>query len=263
MPSTNPLPEIKIIQRNDCQFMIMETDQIITGNLLHNGSFEQHLQVITEILIDDKSNGIVLDIGANLGTYSIPLAKRNKDLDFIGFEPQKNIYYQYCGNIFLNSLTNVKAFNFGIGSESKKISVRIPLYSSDNNIGAFSIDEETAQRNDECLISDEFETMVILTLDSLNIENIKLIKIDVEGMEKDVLLGGKETIIRNEYPPIIFETWTYKEWFQERRFELYKMLEDMGYEISIIGENNIAQHKTRNNYTFTISNNSINWTRNN
>ena len=55
---------------------------------------------------------LVLDIGANLGAYAIPVAKKIASARGVvyAYEPQRIVYYQLCGNIFLNSLDNVHAF---------------------------------------------------------------------------------------------------------------------------------------------------------
>jgi len=81
-------------------------------------------------------------------------------------------------------------------------------------------------------------------LDDLNIENIGLIKIDVEGHEIHVLKGALETLKRNNYPPILFESWD--EWRENHehcipasklRSELFQYLKELGYKIEPIGKN--------------------------
>jgi hypothetical protein len=47
----------------------------------------------------------------------------------------------------------------------------------------------------------------VMKLDDFNINNISLIKIDVEGHELQVIKGAIETLKRNNYPPILFECW--------------------------------------------------------
>jgi hypothetical protein len=76
----------------------------------------------------------------------------------------------------------------------------------------------------------------------MELTNISLIKLDVEGMELNVLKGGLKTLKDNNYPPIIFESWKHKEWFLPRRQELITFLELNGYTITPIGEDNIAIH---------------------
>lgn len=71
------------------------------------------------------------------------------------------------------------------------------------------------------------------TLDAFNIDNVGLIKIDVEGMEERVIRGGIGTIIRSNYPPILFECWNvgYFGMTQEKHDSLFNFLKSLGYEI--------------------------------
>ena len=75
------------------------------------------------------------------------------------------------------------------------------------------------------------------TLDSFNIENVGLIKIDVEGFEEKVIRGGLLTIIKNNYPPILFECWYVGydticgTMTQEKHDSLFNLLKTLGYEI--------------------------------
>jgi hypothetical protein len=82
----------------------------------------------------------------------------------------------------------------------------------------------------------------VFTLDSGAHQNVRLIKIDVEGHELEVIKGGIETIKKNNYPPIIFEAWTWKPWFEPKRKALLEYLEGHGYDIRQLGHNNLAQH---------------------
>jgi hypothetical protein len=82
-------------------------------------------------------------------------------------------------------------------------------------------------------IYDDISIVKAHILDEYNLDNIGLIKIDVEGMEEKVLRGGLGTIIRNNYPPILFELWDvgFYDMTQEKHDSLQNFLEDLGYEI--------------------------------
>jgi hypothetical protein len=77
------------------------------------------------------------------------------------------------------------------------------------------------------------------TLDSFNIENVGLIKVDIEGFEYYALRSGIGTIIRSNYPPLLIEVWGtgdidiyFKEKsdiYKKRQKLLLDMLSEMGY----------------------------------
>lgn len=134
---------------------------------------------------------IILDIGAHIGTHTINLAKCLNNGVVYAFEPQPKIFRELCYNLLLNNIQNVKLFNSAVGSENGKIELS-PLC-GDNEGG-------TGCYGNSGLFAD------LLTIDSLNLNNVSLIKIDVEGMENKVLEGARETILRNK--PIIFIEFT-------------------------------------------------------
>lgn len=76
----------------------------------------------------------------------------------------------------------------------------------------------------------------ITTLDSFNLNNIGLIKIDVEGFEKNVIEGAQETLKRNRYPRILFESWRPSRDSEGQsatylRNELFEYIRSIGYRI--------------------------------
>ena len=123
------------------------------------------------------------------------------------------------------------------------IDIELPDYANETNIGAFSIDKEVRETEYECPTKGATEPMVVFPLDDGQHEDVRLLKIDVEGHELEVLEGATKTLITNNYPPIIFEAWTWKPWYQEKRTALFDYLKDLGYEITEgINSNNLAQH---------------------
>jgi FkbM family methyltransferase len=249
------LPDTTIVKYKDCQFIIFNKPDIISNGLKNGGGYESHLEDISKALIDNEQSGCVLDIGANLGSYVVPIAKMFPEVKFYSFEPQRIIYYQLCSNIIINGIDNIHAVNGGLSDERTIIETVVPDYAKETNIGAFSLDTEVRENNYECATIGATEQMSIGMLDDYEFQDIKLIKIDVEGLELNVVKGALKTLEANNYPPIIFEAWTYKPWFQERRKELYSYIESLGYNITIVGENNIAQHTSKPMINFEVVNN--------
>jgi FkbM family methyltransferase len=234
------LPEIHLATDGDLNYALFKHNDIVS-NAVRDGGYEKELQELSTKLLAGHTDGIVIDIGANLGSYVVPLAKQHSHLQFEAFEPQRIVYYQLCANAFLNRLSNVYTHNVGLSSEQRITSYVLPNYAEETNIGAFSIDFETRAKDYEVRSEGVTERMIIIPLDSMQYEKVRLIKIDVEGHELSVLLGAEHTLRENNYPPIIFEAWTWK--FPEKRQALFSHLESLGYEITEIGQNNLAQYK--------------------
>lgn len=235
------LPNCELVNVFGVQYLVFKGNDLIS-NALKQGGYEVEVFAISQKLLQGHKDGVVLDVGANLGSFSLPLAKANPHLTFHAFEPQRIISYQLCANIIINGLENVYTYELALSNRDINIDVEMPDYANEKNIGAFSIDEETRKNDYECSTVNTSNKIELIPLDYMRFDNIRLIKLDVEGHELEALQGGIETIKNNNYPPIIFEAWNWKPWFESKRKELFQYLTDMGYEITEGGNNNLAQH---------------------
>lgn len=233
------LPNCELLKVEGTQFLVLKGQDLIS-NYLKQDLYENDIhQMCLKLLINEEA-GEVIDVGANLGSFCLPLAKKISKHTYHAFEPQRIVYYQLCGNTFINSLDNVHCHNFGLSDKRDRFEIELPDYAKETNIGAFSIDEDTRANDYECATVGKVEPMVVFPLDDGQHKNVRLIKIDVEGHELEVLKGSTKTLVTNNYPPIIFEAWTWKPWYQEKRKELFEYLQGMGYEIKEMGQNNLA-----------------------
>lgn len=138
-----------------------------------------------------KPGMIVLDIGANIGPHTVVFSKLVKEGIVYAFEPQREIYYQLCGNIALNSLKNVFCTQAAISNESGHLRVPFLDYDKPLNSGGVSMESTWATRNPAMCYP-----VPVTRIDDLKISKVDFIKIDVEGMEIKVLQGAEETINR-------------------------------------------------------------------
>ena len=159
---------------------------------IHKGLFENNLIEWCKQFCKKDQN--MLDIGAHSGTYTISLAENCNHV--YAFEPQKLTYYSLCGSVALSNLKNVTCLNFGLGSTEQVGKQTLNIVSLDGGGSTLH------NHNNNILQTEEIE---IKTLDSLNIDNIGFIKIDVEENELQVLLSSQNTLKSSKYPKILFE----------------------------------------------------------
>lgn len=203
---------------------LSENIYILPKHLLNyyvgHGLFEKELiEWCKQLCSKDK---IMLDIGAHTGTYSISLAEHCKSV--YAFEPQRMIYYSLCGSVALSSITNVYCKNVGLGSHEQVGTCTINGISLDG--GGATIH---APHNSMILYKEDIE---IITLDSLFLENIGFIKMDVENNELQVLQGAIQTLQWSNYPKILFE-------MNEHNDGLISFLNDLNYKILRVSYNNM------------------------
>lgn len=136
---------------------------------------------INNIEINDQD--IVIDCGANIGELYYSFLLKNKSIRYYAFEPEVNTYK--CLKINLNSFKNVYLENIALSNESKKTS--------------FFIDEEGANSSLSDFGSSRKLEIESKSLDDFGLENIKLLKVEAEGHELEVLQGSIKTISKTKY----------------------------------------------------------------
>jgi len=255
-------PNVSILDCAIGRYMVYSTHDSLGAILLSQGVHEPSVLQLSELIVKNSSGKNILDIGANIGTYSIPMAVKFPEKNIYSFELQRNVYYQLCGNVFLNRIKNIHAINKGVSSTSGIIEVNTVDYEKCWNIGGYSIDKVAMQADRTDFPNDAIsgvENAELIHLDNLidQIKDVGLIKLDIEGHEIEALKGGMNFLSANGYPPIIFECWNF-DWFAESKAKLFAFFNEIGYEdISPdIGYNNhLAQSKMSTHKAFKIQNN--------
>jgi len=148
-----------------------------------------------------RAGDIAVDVGAQVGTLSLFLSRVvGSSGQVYAFEAQRLLHQQVCANMALNGVTNVHCIHKAVGNKAGEVTVP-PL-------------DVTAQGCHGCTAIDETnylgETVELVTIDSLNLVKCRLLKVDVEGMELQVVQGAQRTItsfkpalfIRAHYDPV-------------------------------------------------------------
>lgn len=181
--------------------------------------------------IKDLNEPIIFDIGANIGTFTTWIAKAFPNGKVYAFEPQRAVFQILSGNAAINNLYNVYTYNIGLGKVNTKIEFEEPNYFSNNDFGMFSLVEKMVTESGDKIV------VQINTLDWFleyyNVPKVHLLKIDVEGMDLDVLVGGTNTI-KKHLPVIFIEHCDNRKTILE---DIKKFLDQFDYGYTVIGNN--------------------------
>jgi FkbM family methyltransferase len=146
-------------------------------------------------------NGVVaIDCGANIGTHTLEWARSMTGWgSVIAIEAQERIFYALAGNIALNNCLNARAILAAVAATDGTLRVPTPDYLAPGSFGSLELkqsdtNEFIGQPIDYA--EDKLTEIRTLAIDSLGLARLDLIKIDVEGMELEVLAGAKQTIAR-------------------------------------------------------------------
>ena len=149
---------------------------------------------------DLKDCDLFLDIGANIGTYTVLLGK--KGIETLAFEPIKTNFDSLNKNVKLNNIEDkVTTFYFGFNHKARKDQFHFDI----KNPGASSLHEIQLNSKEEMI---EVELLVFDEFENESIKRCKapIVKIDVEGMEINVLEGMKTFIQEKKSIKFIIET---------------------------------------------------------
>lgn len=162
----------------------------------------------------------VIDVGANLGVFTVKLSQLvGTSGKVFSFEPQRIIYQQLCCNIFLNDIRNVFAYQMAVGEKEKMVHLT-------------PINYDAGAPGEVRIHGNEGEEVLCKPLDFYSLLNVSLIKIDAERYEPFIFDGAQNTI-KNNRPVILFELTTLPLPDYPTNF-IHNMLRDMNYNIHLI-----------------------------
>jgi FkbM family methyltransferase len=190
-----------IVNRND--YHAAEVTYGVGFQLLESSCFYPQEVVLALTLLSKRKASlgpgvIAVDCGANIGVHTIEWARHMHGWgNVIAIEAQERIFYSLCGNITINNCLNAKAIWAAVGSNSGKMRIPIPDYNKPASFGSLELRKQDTTEfigQEINYAEDGCTTVDVMTIDDLRLTRLDLLKIDVEGMEMDVLLGAERTI---------------------------------------------------------------------
>ena len=189
--------------------------------------------------VQKKSELIIIDVGANIGAFSLKLARKcfdkNQKFNIYAFEPNKLIFNLLKNNLSLNKVIskNIFLFQMPIGDKNKEVN----FINKEKNSGGSKVLKN--EKNSESNINTVKMKQISLDyfVEKNEIDHVDIIKIDVEGYEPIVLDGCINTI--KKFKPLLYIEIT-PLWFKNigrSSLELLNLLKSMGYVI-FLDDNN-------------------------
>jgi FkbM family methyltransferase len=181
-------------------FIHFEKDLYIPESLIKYDGWENEIYDECKKYIKPHSN--IIEVGAHIGTHTIPLSKLTQRYVF-AFEMQRFIYQILNTNIILNGCHNIHSYQEAVSNYNQEIRVGEIDYSGDLfNSGNVKIQEVNVENGfpiKQITLDEKFK----------DLNNVDLIKVDVECHELEVLQGAKNLINKNK-PIIVTEYHTIK-----------------------------------------------------
>ncbi len=217
------------------------------------GFYEREIELLGNYI---KPGDTVLDIGANFGYFTKLFSKMvTKSGRVLAFEPNPMTFGHLRFNIFTFGLSNVEAFNFGLGSSDTKTDILIPQ--RENSFLGLDLGQSFIKPNEtpsrKIIMSQSVEIRSLKNA-NLKIDRIDFVKCDVEGAEFEVIVGMLDLIKKN-LPILMVEITECSLQFGHHPNETIAMLKSIGYQAYIFKNKLIAVDEYQSefiNYLFII-----------
>lgn len=199
------------------QLQVLDSDSVIGRCIRKYGEFARPEADLLIQIAQNLAPGMMLDVGANIGTISLPFAKAMPSWQVVCFEPQLAVLAALNANMIENGLVNTRVLPWVVGAESGLTLFPQPSATTENNFGAVGAD---GMQNAARLPA------VAIRLDDLNLTNVRIIKVDVEGYELEVLHGAV-TLTESQRPIWLLEAKSGEkaeqcmQWLLDRGYVLY------------------------------------------
>jgi FkbM family methyltransferase len=191
-----------------------------------------------------------VDVGANIGLFTLIAASRvGPTGKVIAFEPTSKTYERLLANIRLNRLGNVDCVRSALSDHAGELELvqSVDGFDAWNSFAGPTEGQNTARERVDVIEWDSYAEAQRLS------GKVTMMKIDVEGWESKVLVGGREMLSRPDSPVLQVE-------FTDEAAQaagsscraLYEFLESLGYRMYVYDSNRrtLAQDDLRDSYPY-------------
>ena len=230
----------KFIVARTCLF---QAEALVKTGRTH---IESELNNIFAIVDTLPADAVIVDGGANIGFFTVPVAHRTqgRGTRIISFEPQRQLFQALGGSLAINGYRHVYLHNCGLGTEPGIAQLPAVDYSLAQDFGTVSLSDTTTVAEDGWMND---RVVDITSIDAMSLPRLDFFKLDVEGYEIPALTGALATI-RQHRP------WIWVEYFITGVDPIKQALESINdYEFFIMDYQNMLCVPTEKKGAMTIS----------
>jgi FkbM family methyltransferase len=154
---------------------------------------ESELNNIFAIVDTLPADAVIVDGGANIGFFTVPVAHRTqgRGTRIVSFEPQRQLFQALGGSLAINGYRHVYLHNCGLGAEPGIAQLPAVDYSIAQDFGTVSLSDVTTVAEDGWMND---RVVDITSIDAMTLPRLDFFKLDVEGYEIPALAGALDTI---------------------------------------------------------------------
>ncbi|MDP8265649.1 MAG: FkbM family methyltransferase [Candidatus Aceula meridiana] len=235
--------KIRQVKVNNYQLLVC-SNETIGRQIAWNGGYEiAESRFIADFI---KPTDVCLDVGANIGYYTLLMASRVPKGQVYSFEPVPLCYHLLQSSIYFNKFVNITVNNCAVGEEAGKE----PLFIASDS--AFS----SLRSSIECNFAKKIDVKVI-TLDdytsSEGIAKVDFLKIDVEGAEMLVINGATKLLSDvNRRPRLMMLELSacHLQKFSSNVTAIVDVLKTHGYHAKILKNNKLLSYNTEDSLMY-------------
>lgn len=199
------------------RFLVNPNDTYVGRSIINYGEWgEAEVRLFGKLL---RPGDVVVEAGSNIGSHTVPLSRLvGLSGNVIAFEAQRLTFQLLCTNAALNDCWNIDARHAAVGGENGQALVdRLPP-TAEFNFGSIRLNMAYGETLGH-------DAVPLVTVDSLGLDRLDLLKADVEGFEQAVIEGARETIERCR--PAIYvehndiENWAVPDLLNSLRYDCY------------------------------------------
>ena len=226
-------------------YMLLNPTEHIQQQLFWYGYYEKEVGDLLKKILRQKD--VFIDIGANIGYFSLLSATISPSAKVISFEPVKDLFQKIKENVSINDCKNIVAINAAVGETNEQ---RELFLSTPDNLGmsSFQQPENYAGRKENVeviAIDDWFKTSGLTKVD--------LIKLDIEGSEL-AALKGMRSVLEEQRPVLIAEINPETlSLFGLNQSDIYNYLNQLNFDRYLISENARLEQLNSNEINQTIN----------